>query len=279
MNRIAIFVLLATTSVAGISGYWAGRDGAAQPFNIPAASAAETATGSIIYYRDPDGKPDYSVSPKKSANGRDFVPVRASEEVSFASAAPPPATAKNGPKRIRYYRNPMGLPDTSPVPKKDSMGMDYIPVYEGDEEDGSTVKISPGKLQRTGVRSERVTRRVLTMPIRAPGVVQADEHRQSVVALRFDAFIERLEHVTTGDQVHQGEPLMRLYSSALSSAAAEYLTDLAARDSTALPSDKGAAASRKSRHPRAVDQRHRARQRRYALRRLARASRRLRHRA
>ena len=32
--------------------------------------------------------------------------------------------------RILYYRNPMGLPDTSDVPKKDSMGMDYIPVYE-----------------------------------------------------------------------------------------------------------------------------------------------------
>ena len=40
----------------------------------------------------------------------------------------PPA----GPSRERevlYYRNPMGLPDTSPVPKKDPMGMDYIPVY------------------------------------------------------------------------------------------------------------------------------------------------------
>ena len=36
--------------------------------------------------------------------------------------------ASSGPKRVRYYRNPMGLPDTSPVPKKDSMGMDYMPV-------------------------------------------------------------------------------------------------------------------------------------------------------
>ncbi len=36
-------------------------------------------------------------------------------------------------KKILYYRNPMGLPDTSPVPKKDSMGMDYIPVHEGEE--------------------------------------------------------------------------------------------------------------------------------------------------
>ena len=34
---------------------------------------------------------------------------------------------------VLYYRNPMGLPDTSPVPKKDSMGMDYVPVYADDE--------------------------------------------------------------------------------------------------------------------------------------------------
>ena len=33
------------------------------------------------------------------------------------------------PKKILYYRNPMGAPDTSPVAKKDSMGMDYIAVY------------------------------------------------------------------------------------------------------------------------------------------------------
>ena len=39
-------------------------------------------------------------------------------------------TAATASKEILYYRNPMGMPDTSPVPKKDSMGMDYIPVYE-----------------------------------------------------------------------------------------------------------------------------------------------------
>ena len=44
--------------------------------------------------------------------------------------AGPPADA---PRKILYYRNPMGLPDTSPVPKKDSMGMDYIPVYADEE--------------------------------------------------------------------------------------------------------------------------------------------------
>ncbi|MFA6903258.1 MAG: efflux RND transporter periplasmic adaptor subunit [Gallionellaceae bacterium] len=43
-----------------------------------------------------------------------------------------PATGEQATKeaKILYYRNPMGLPDTSPVPKQDSMGMDYLPVYE-----------------------------------------------------------------------------------------------------------------------------------------------------
>lgn len=37
-------------------------------------------------------------------------------------------------RKILYYRNPMGAPDISPVPKKDSMGMDYIPVYEDEQQ-------------------------------------------------------------------------------------------------------------------------------------------------
>ena len=41
--------------------------------------------------------------------------------------------ARHPAKRILYYRNPMGLPDISKTPKKDSMGMDYIPVYEGED--------------------------------------------------------------------------------------------------------------------------------------------------
>ena len=238
MNRITILLLLATTMVAGITGYWAGRDGTAQSLSARAAPGAAP-SGPVIYYRDRDGKPFYSATPKKSADGRDFVAVLASEDVSFE---PKPAVSleASGPKRIRYYRNPMGLPDISAVPKKDSMGMDYIPVYEGEDEDGSTVKITPGKLQRTGVRSEPVARRILTMAIRAPGVVEVDEHKQTVVALRFDAFIQKLGHITTGSFVREGESMMRLYSSALSSAAAQYQTDLSARNSAVLASDRGA---------------------------------------
>jgi Cu(I)/Ag(I) efflux system membrane fusion protein len=60
--------------------------------------------------------------------------------------------------------------------------------------------------------------------IRAPGTVQEDERRVSVVALRFEGFVESVANVTTGDHVHKGQVLMNVYSPALSSAAAEYLS-------------------------------------------------------
>src|SRR5690606_18075633 len=134
------------------------------------------------------------------------------------------ADASSGARKIKYYRNPMGLPDTSSTPKKDSMGMDYIPVYEGEDTDDGSVKLSPGKIQRTGVQSKPVARQLVTSLIRAPGTVQEDERRVSVVALRFEGFVESVANVTTGDHVHKVQLLMNVYSPALSSAAAEYLS-------------------------------------------------------
>ena len=92
---------------------------------LPAAmrgAEVSAPTGPIIYYRDPDGRPDYSQNPKKTTSGKDYVAVRASEDVSFEEIAPETTAAKGAERRIKFYRNPMGLPDTSPTPKKDSMG-------------------------------------------------------------------------------------------------------------------------------------------------------------
>ena len=249
MSRSAWAAGTLAALAAGGAGYWAGHGGNPVPAFIerartefahwlpaPAPSAlSPKAHGPVVYYQDPDGKPVYTPALARTADGRDFRPVHASEDVRFdteeaeAEAAPQVpsatanATAAEG-KRILYYRNPMGLPDTSPVPKKDSMGMDYLPVYAGEDSDGSTVTISPGKVQRTGVRSEPVERRVLSQPVRAPGSIEEDERRISVIATRTDAFIEKVESVTTGDHVRKGQPLLRLFSPEINAAAAQYLT-------------------------------------------------------
>jgi Cu(I)/Ag(I) efflux system membrane fusion protein len=128
------------------------------------------------------------------------------------------------------------------VPKKDSMGMDYIPVYDDEDAADGTVKISPGKLQKAGVRSEAVERRVLNVPVRVPGTIQLDERRASIVSLRFEGFVESVENVTTGQHVHKDQALMRIYSPALSSAAAEYVSALNAAPGSGITSQglKGA---------------------------------------
>jgi Cu(I)/Ag(I) efflux system membrane fusion protein len=150
--------------------------------------------------------------------------------------------AANKSRGIKYYRNPMGLADTSPTPKKDSMGMDYIAVYDDEDTNDGTVSISLGKLQKTGVRSEQVERRVLNVPVRAPGTIEQDERRVSIVSFRFEGFIESVENVTTGQHVHKGQPLMRVYSPALASAAAEYVSVHSAKAGSGITSQgiKGA---------------------------------------
>ena len=138
-------------------------------------------------------------------------------------AATPAAPAD---RKIKYYRNPMGLPDTSPAPKKDSMGMDYIPVYEGEDSDDGSVKLSPGKIQRTGVKSEPAAPRTIRSMIHAPGTIQLDERRISVIAMRSESYIHKVENVTVGTHVVKGQPLMEVYSPAVSSAAAEYISTI-----------------------------------------------------
>jgi Cu(I)/Ag(I) efflux system membrane fusion protein len=180
-----------------------------------------------IYYQDPDGKPFYSLTPKKVPDGRDYRAVPVGADLSFDDEpAAAPATAAATDRKIKFYRNPMGLADTSPTPKKDSMGMDYIPVYEGEDADDGSIKLSPGKIQRSGVKSEPAMPRVIRTAIRAPGTIQLDERRVSVISMRSESWVQKVANVTTGTTVAKGQTLMEIYSPSISSASAEYLATI-----------------------------------------------------
>ena len=231
MNMFRIPLILALGAGLGAAGgYWYAR----RPLPLPAGAqvagpAACGRAGHSLLSRSERGTALVG-RPKKDPQGRDYLPVHDDEEPSFDPVRPKQENAK-GPRRILYYRNPMGLPDTSPAPKKDSMGMDYIAVYEG-EDDGSTVKVSPGKLQRTGVRSEPAIRRAITRAVRTPGTVKLDERKIAVISLRAPAFIEKVENVTTGDHVVKDQPLMRLYSPEMALASADLVATLDGRGVT-----------------------------------------------
>jgi membrane fusion protein, copper/silver efflux system len=227
MKRPVLIGIAAAVTAAAIAGVlsrpYLWPTGEMKHAHVMVQARAEP--GTAIYYQDPDGKPFYSLTPKKTPDGRDYRAVPAGADVSFDDpaevAAAPPADRK-----IKYYRNPMGLPDVSPTPKKDSMGMDYIAVYEGEDSDDGSVKVSPGKIQRTGVKSEPAVRRVIRTMIRAPGTIQLDERRVSVISMRAESYVQKVADVTTGAHVVKGQPLMEIYSPAVSSAAAEYISTL-----------------------------------------------------
>lgn len=232
--------VLATLSLAvllGGGGYWAGTNNLGSAPGLPGTEIApaaprleQVATEAVIYYRHPDGLPQFSASPKNTDDGKPFVAVRESEDVSFGGVAAgpaekkPTAAAEAEPARgkILYYRNPMGLADTSKVPKKDSMGMDYIPVFAGEQSDASTVKVSLGKLQRTGVKTATAVLATIGRQIRVPGTVTLDERLVSIISMRTDAFVDDVAKVTTGDRISKGENLFRFYSKEIATAGAEY---------------------------------------------------------
>jgi Cu(I)/Ag(I) efflux system membrane fusion protein len=213
-------------SMAALHALMAGqRPGSAMVEPVAAAPSAVTARR-ILYWKHPDGKPEYSPVAFKGADGRDYVPVYEDQEALLPGEKKTEAAkAAGGPRKILLYRNPMGLPDTSPTPKKDWMGMDYIPVYEGEEQDDdTTVKVSVDRVQRAGVRTEPAEMKRISRPVRVTGVAQIDERRQQIVTLRADGFVEKLYVGVTGQHVKAGEPLFRVYSPKIVSAQVDYRT-------------------------------------------------------
>ncbi len=98
----------------------------------PATAPAHART--VLYWKDPDGRNDFAAEARKTADGRDYLPVYEDEEAGFVSRSSSPEGGSTGKetkqakqqagRKILDHRNPMGLPDVSHAPKKESMGMD-----------------------------------------------------------------------------------------------------------------------------------------------------------
>lgn len=236
-TRTGLGLALLLMATGGMWLSWLSGDPARSAMEALAAPAT-AGERPVLYYQDPAGKPYYSLGPKKDVAGRDYVPVYDDAASVAAASLPPNAAPPKGEQKILYYRNPMGLPDTSPVPKKDWMGMDYIAVHEGEEPGSDTaVTISTAKVQRLGVRTEPAAMRELTRTVRAVGTVQPDERREWVVSTKFEGWIERLYVNATGQKVRRGDPLMEVYAPELVAAEREYLLAWRSQKSMASASE------------------------------------------
>ena len=127
-----------------------------------------------------------------------------------------------------FYRNPMNPEVTSPVPAQDHMGMDYIPVYADDDQDGpaGTVSIDPVTVQNIGVRTAIARRQTLAREIHTVGRVDYDEQRIARLHPKTQGWIEELRIGTTGASIEDDEILLSIYAPQLVSSQQEYLLAL-----------------------------------------------------
>ncbi|MFQ5630767.1 MAG: efflux RND transporter periplasmic adaptor subunit, partial [bacterium] len=131
---------------------------------------------------------------------------------------------KNG-KKILYWRAPMDPTYISDKPGKSPMGMDLIPVYEGEENlsSGSTISIDPVIVQNIGVKTALVEVRRLCRKIRTVAHVDYNEKKVYRVNIKFSGWIEKLYVDETGQAVRKGQPMLEIYSPELVATQEEYL--------------------------------------------------------
>lgn len=129
-------------------------------------------------------------------------------------------------KKVAYWRAPMDPTYVSEKPGKSPMGMDLIPVYEGEAVEPGTVLIDPVTVQNIGVRSVKVEKKLLHKTIRTIGRVDYDEKRVFHVHTKVEGWVEKLYVDFTGQEVKKGTTLLDLYSPRLVSAEEEYLLSL-----------------------------------------------------
>ncbi len=146
--------------------------------------------------------------------GMNLVPLRGGGSTSGDPAAGDPAPG--GEREVLFYRNPMDPTVTSPVPMKDSMGMDYVPVYADDKaaaaDAGAVVTIDPAVVQNMGVTTEPVARRDVTREIRTVGYLDFDQEKMVSVTTKYQGFVENVFVNYVGQPVRKGEPLFEIYS-------------------------------------------------------------------
>jgi Cu(I)/Ag(I) efflux system membrane fusion protein len=110
------------------------------------------------------------------------------------------------------------------------MGMDYVPVYAEDDNDGKdaagTVKVDPVTTQSIGVRTAVARRTSITRAIRALARVDFDEERMARSHPKVEGWIAELRVDKTGEYVDRGQILLSIYSPRLVSTQQEYLLAL-----------------------------------------------------
>lgn len=116
------------------------------------------------------------------------------------------------------------------------MGMDLVPVYEGEEPSGdpAEVQLSAVEINAIGVRTAVARIEPIAQRIDTVGFVRYDEHLTSHIHTRVDGWIENLSVRAIGDRVAEGDLLFTIYAPEITIGSAELLRATQRGDQTEI---------------------------------------------
>lgn len=150
--------------------------------------------------------------------------LTASRQATESSPASAATGTAQGERRILYWRDPMDPTMVSDKPGKSPMGMDMVPVYEGEDNAEEGIRVNPNFVQNFAVRSVEAKRGMIPVDIRTVGMLAYNQKGIVSINTKFEGWIERPQVNYVGEPVERGQVLFEVYSPQLVTTQKEYLS-------------------------------------------------------
>ncbi|MDD2763796.1 MAG: efflux RND transporter periplasmic adaptor subunit [Opitutaceae bacterium] len=139
------------------------------------------------------------------------------------------AAKAGGERKVKYYKSTMIPGEVRPAPGKDSMGMDLVPVYAGEDASAeNNIQIDAATTQRMNLKTALIGHGPVHREVRTVGTVAYNEQGLRDITTKYEGWIEKLHVNTTWAVVKAGDPLFEIYSPDLYNAQLNYVLALRA---------------------------------------------------
>ncbi len=210
---IIIVLIIAALGIGLIGGLWIGKKSPGEENE----AANQQASAKQLY--------SCGMHPQIIQEGPGNCPICGMKLTPVKGTSVSAEAKPTGERKIKYWKSSMDPTYVSDKPGKDQMGMDLVPVYEDQVQQGA-ISIDPSTVQNMGVRTAMVEEKELSRTIRTVGTIDYNEELLYSVNTKISGWIEKLYVENTGDPVIKGQPLLEIYAPELVSTQQEYLTAL-----------------------------------------------------
>ena len=142
-----------------------------------------------------------------------FIQPNVFSSAEHAEGSPESSSESSSEPKILYWVAPMDANFRRDQPGKSPMGMDLVPVYESEGEQGAgVVTISAAVSNNLGIKTAKVQREYPTLSFNSSGQVSYAKERLAHLHARTSGWVEKTYVSDVGEYVEKGQALYGIYS-------------------------------------------------------------------